>query len=248
MRKITLLLSLFIVSFAFGQGMEDFDNLGLQSTHYEDGSFVGNNGVVWNFIHVRNEGDFPIDGAGIMFRRADEPSSLSATIQGGIANFSVDTRKAFTGNSERRLTLLINNDVIAEFTHQFGEGEDDTVVPFEVENIDVSGEFTLEIRVGGADLGNRQIILDNLTWTGHALSIHDNTKQAVSMFPNPAENIVTIQTKNNEMPSIAVFDVLGKQVLTQTGNTFNVNTLKSGVYMVQVTTTSGVSVQKLVVR
>src|SRR5690554_2075952 len=172
MKKITLLFSLFVVSLAFGQGMETFDNLDLQSTHYEDGSFIGNNGITWDFIHIRNEGDFPIDGAGIMLRRADEPSSLSATIQGGIGNFSVDTRKAFTGNSERRLTLLVNNNVIAEFTHQFGEGEDDTVVPFEVDNINIAGEFTLEIRVGGTDLGNRQIILDNLTWTGHALSIN----------------------------------------------------------------------------
>ena len=248
MKKITLLLSFFIASFAFGQGMEDFDNLGHTSTHYEDGSFVGNNGITWDFIHIRNEGDFPIDGAGIMLRRAEEPSSLSATIQGGIGNFSVDTRKAFTGNSERRLTLLINNNVIAEFTHQFDEGEDDTVVSFDVNDIDVSGEFTMEIRVGGADPGNRQIILDNLSWTGHALSINDNTKQAVSMFPNPAENVVTIQTKNNEMPNVAVFDILGKQVLVQTGNTFNVSSLRSGVYMVQVTTNSGVSVQKLVVR
>lgn len=166
MKKITLLLSLLFVGLGFtnAQTTETFDNLDLSGTAYVDGSFVGVEGIEWNFVHVRNEGNFPIDGKGIMLRRADEPSSLSATLPNGIADFSVDTRKAFTGNAQRRLELVINGNVVQQFEPVYPDGESDVVVPFIVTGIDIEGAVELELRMFGAN-GNQQMILDNLTWT-----------------------------------------------------------------------------------
>src|SRR5690606_18474573 len=172
MKKITcMLFALLSVMIVSAQGLETFDNAELTSS-YTDGEFTGNDGIVWSYVHSRNEGSgtsdsFPIDGNGIMLRRANEPSSISATIQGGIGNFSVDTRKAFTGNSQRKLELVINGEVVEQFEQAFGEGTDDTVVPFAVEGINIEGEFTLELRMFGTN-GNQQITLDNIEWTGYS--------------------------------------------------------------------------------
>lgn len=248
MKKITLLFTMLFVAFVHGQGLETFDNSNATGT-YADGSFIGNGGVEWFYVHSRDEGAYPIDGNGIMLRRSDEPSSLSATIQGGIGDFSVDTRKAFTGNTQRILELYINDVLIDTFEPTFADGEDDTVVPFEVTDIEVGGEFTLELRVGGT-AGNRQIILDNLSWTAPSLSVNDNKNDGFKLFPNPTNTgVVRIQTKTNQLLQVAVFDVLGKQVISQSisNGTLNVSNLKSGVYFVQVTEGNTTSSKKLIV-
>lgn len=162
MKKITLLLFM-ILGITHAQNIETFDNSTLTGS-YLDGSFTGVNGIEWTFVHARNEGNFPIDGAGIMLRRADEPSSLSATLPNGISDFSVDTRKAFTGNAQRRLELVINGDVVQQFEPEYPDGETDLVVPFIVNGINEEGPVVLELRLFGAN-GNQQMTLDNLTWT-----------------------------------------------------------------------------------
>lgn len=236
------------VAFVHGQGLETFDNSNLTGT-YDDGSFIGDGSVEWTYVHSRDESTYPITGNGIMLRRSDEPSSLSATIQGGIGDFSVDTRKAFTGNSQRILELYINDILIETFEPAFADGEDDTVIPFEVTGIEVDGEFTMELRVGGTP-GNRQIILDNLSWTAPQLSVNDNNKIGFKLYPNPTNTgVVSIQTQTNQMLQVAVFDVLGKQVISQTisNGTLNVSNLKSGVYFVQVTEGSTTTSKKLII-
>src|SRR5690606_27860874 len=87
-------------------GEEDFENSNLTAS-YANGNFT-NNGITWTYVHARNHDTFPINGNGIILRRSDEPSSITAEFSGGIGNFSVDTRKAYTGNAQRKLELVIN--------------------------------------------------------------------------------------------------------------------------------------------
>lgn len=148
----------------FSQGNENFDNASL-TTSYLDGSFTGNNGIDWTYTHSRNEGDAGIDGNGIMLRRPDEPSSLSATFTGGIGNLSFDTKKAFTGNNQRKLEILVNSDVVGEFEPNYINGTDPDVYPFTLSNINVSGSIDLLIRMVGPN-GNTQMVIDNIEWTG----------------------------------------------------------------------------------
>src|SRR5690606_24735905 len=56
--------------------VEDFETTDISGS-YGDGSFT-NNGITWTYAHSRNEGDFPIDGKGLMLRRALD-SYLEAT-------------------------------------------------------------------------------------------------------------------------------------------------------------------------
>lgn len=166
MKKITcMLFALLSVMIVSAQGLETFDNATeLPGNSYSDGSFVGNDGITWEYTEARDEGSHAITGEGIMLRNNNEGGNLTATIQGGIGNFSVDTRKAFTGGGARGLELLINGVLIGdEFVLNFESGEDPTIYPFEVNDINIEGEFTIEIRATGA-----QITLDNIEWTGYS--------------------------------------------------------------------------------
>lgn len=153
---------------------ETFDNIGLDPTKssYVDGSFVGSEGITWNFVHSRavspesaaNDRHF-IDGIGLMLRRDTDNSRIfSEPIAGGISNFSVDMRKAFTSGAVRQLELFVNG-VSQGKSEQFGSGSgaDATVHTFEVNNINISGDVVIEIRV----IGTGQVTIDNLTWESY---------------------------------------------------------------------------------
>lgn len=157
---------------ALGQGttsyqfVETFESLGLTGTSYRDGSFIGNNDIIWEYTHVTGEQSFPIIAEGLLLRRSGENSSIkSGTISGGIKNFKVDMRKAFTSSGDRQIGLFINDQLIAE-SITFGNfsGGSDEVFSFEVGDIDIQGDFVLEIRhlLGGTQ--NRQLVIDNISW------------------------------------------------------------------------------------
>lgn len=79
-----------------------------------------------------------------------------------------------------------------------------------------------------------------------ALAIEEFTTAKVVMYPNPANGVVTILSENT-IENVTVFNLHGRQVISQSGNTFDVSELKAGVYLVRIATENGVSVQKLVV-
>ena len=176
MRKITffktmLAAVLLLVGSAslMSQGLETFENHALSGTTYVNGSFVGNNSITWTYVQVTGEQTYPIENKGILLRRSDAPSSItSSTISGGIGSFSVQMRKAFTGTGDRQIALYINGSHIAD-SQTFGAatGADETIHTFSVPNINIEGDFVLEIRhiTGGGT--NRQLVIDNLTWTAY---------------------------------------------------------------------------------
>ncbi|KEO71979.1 chitobiase/beta-hexosaminidase C-terminal domain-containing protein [Anditalea andensis] len=146
--------------------IETFENLGLTGNQYRDGTFVGNNGITWTYTHVSGEQAFPIDGAGMLLRRSGDNSHIkSELITGGISNFQVLMRKAFTGAGDRQIGLFINDRLIAE-SIVFGglSGGSDDIFAFAVDNIDVAGDFTLEIRHLSGGTANRQLVIDDIRW------------------------------------------------------------------------------------
>lgn len=157
----------------WAQGLENFNNYDYTGTAYVDGSFVGNNNITWNYYHVTGAvagaNDNSIDGAGMILRRSAVPSRIvSGPIPNGIGNFSVQMRKAYTSAGDRQVALYINNNWIAD-SQTFGgtTGADPTVHVFEVNGVNVNGDFTMEIRhLTGGDV-NRQLTIDNITWTAY---------------------------------------------------------------------------------
>lgn len=255
MKKLYTLVLALATTFTFAQGTETFENHAIEGSNYVDGSFVGNNGITWNYAHVTGEQTFPITGKGIMLRRHNtDPaqSSISATIPNGIGNFSVQIRKAFTGNAVRQVELVINGTVAGQYTHTFATGEDATVETFTVNNINVSGSVELILRVFGTEAANtnRQVVIDNLTWTAPNLSVKQNSIAGLQVYPNPVvDGKLYINTTANASKEVVIFDVLGKQVVkTITDNAVNVSKLNAGVYIVKVTEEGNTATRKLVIK
>ncbi|MGC1204733.1 MAG: T9SS type A sorting domain-containing protein, partial [Flavobacteriaceae bacterium] len=97
---------------------------------------------------------------------------------------------------------------------------------------------------------------DNISWegliTGAAPVLGTTNFEAIEFkaYPNPTRDSWTIKTKNVNMSSIKVFDVLGKNVLSLAPNTSDTiidgSSLKAGLYFAQIKTETGISSIKLI--
>lgn len=152
-------------------GFESFET-STAGTSYGSGSFNGHNNITWNFIQARNAATAPIADAGINIRHdlgSDTYGAVFAeNIPGGIKDFSVKLRKGASGAGTRQVELFIN-DVSHGKSQLFGSGStaDATIHTFTVTNINVSGNFKLEIRhiTPGTATNGRNIAVDNISWT-----------------------------------------------------------------------------------
>lgn len=167
-----LLLAFFALPvLAFGQGLETFDNATGMPTGsaYGNGSFIGNNGVEWTYVHCQDADAYPIDGNGILLRRSDEPSSLSATLSGGVGSITLDTRKGYSSGTQRKIELVINGNVVDQFEPTYPSGATAEVVVWQINDINEEGNVDVQFRMYGST-GNQHIVLDNIEWTGYVNS------------------------------------------------------------------------------
>ncbi|MEO8932879.1 MAG: T9SS type A sorting domain-containing protein [Xanthomarina sp.] len=122
----------------------------------------------------------------------------------------------------------------------------------------VTYEFTpnagdLEVIFSLRNTSTDGILIDNVVLVKTAtLSLNSIKEQAnFSIYPNPTSlGFVNITSKSNETIQVAVFDILGKQVLSTTvlNNKLHVSTLKSGVYIMNLTQNGKSTTKKLVIK
>ena len=114
--------------------------------------------------------------------------------------------------------------------------------------------FRIDFRVyqqdNGADSGI--ILYDNVMFYDQSTaSSNTNNISGLKLYPNPVTgNMLNITSDNNYEKLVAIYDVLGKQVVnTVTKNgTVNVSNLNSGVYIVKITEEGKTATRKLVVK
>lgn len=146
-----------------GGGMETFTNSSATNS-YGDGSYVGDNGITWNFVASRDDnGDANgsgIDVPALMLRRvADASSVYSEPISGGIGSFSVKLYKGFTGGGDRQVEVFIN-DISIGTSEVF---DDFDLHVFSVDNVNIAGDVVIRID----NITPKQVIVDDITWTGY---------------------------------------------------------------------------------
>ena len=102
---------------------------------------------------------------------------------------------------------------------------------------------------------NEGILVDNLAITQTFAETLSNEEFTIAngfkVYPNPTSlGFVNIASASNETISVAVYDILGKQVINQTlnNNRLNVSTLNSGVYIMKVTQNNASVTKKLIVK
>ena len=88
------------------------------------------------------------------------------------------------------------------------------------------------------------------TMTGEVtLGVNDAELAGVSIYPNPASEIVNVKVPSNvELTGVSLYDVLGKKVNVDVSNgQVNVAGLSRGVYVINVETNAGTLTEKLVI-
>ncbi len=82
------------------------------------------------------------------------------------------------------------------------------------------------------------------------LSVNELSSSEFKVYPNPSNGVWNIVSNNQEITSINVYDVLGKQVLTLNPNTQNVSidasNLQSGLYFAKVNSLNGSQTIRLI--
>ncbi|QBZ97403.1 T9SS type A sorting domain-containing protein [Flavobacterium sangjuense] len=113
-------------------------------------------------------------------------------------------------------------------------------------------------QAGTAAAGTGNIDIDEIrlgsTWayvTSDILRTNQNAITGLRVYPNPVTNgTLFIETSANAQKTVAVYDVLGKKVLSTSTNdtTVNVSSLNAGVYIVKITEEGKTASRKLVIR
>lgn len=149
----------------FGQGSESF-TLCNATPSYTDGSYVGDNGVTWTYVHSRNDAGFQIIDEGILLRRVSDGSRItSASVPNGIGNFTCQLLKGFTGSGNRQVELFING--VSQGTSM--AWDNDTVQTFTVNAINIIGNVSIEIK----NITDHQVVIDNISWTASSTTTVD---------------------------------------------------------------------------
>lgn len=74
---------------------------------------------------------------------------------------------------------------------------------------------------------------------------------AFTVYPNPANDLLTVFLANDAVANMALYDVSGRKVLLGSlsgSQSFDVSSLNAGVYFVEITTTTTRSVKQVVIR
>ncbi len=110
----------------------------------------------------------------------------------------------------------------------------------------VMAQLVVEVRTNS---GAEVLYIDNIVIDG-ILGVNDQNQAAFSLYPNPVNgNTITIKSNASGEMTVAIFDVLGKQVVnTNTNGQVDISNLNSGVYIVKITQGNASSTQKLIVR
>lgn len=110
---------------------------------------------------------------------------------------------------------------------------------------DTEVQLVIEVRCNSS---NEAFFFDNVVFN-QLLGLDDNNQDVFSVYPNPATNQVHISSATNSLKTVAIYNVLGKQVLsTTTTKTLDISMLASGIYLLEVNENGVSSTKKLVVK
>lgn len=125
---------------------------------------------------------------------------------------------------------------------------------------DVTGDTTDEIYSLNAELADNGGFSSNPAAgasfgapnpTNPSLSVKEKQIEDFNLYPNPtSKSFVTIESKSNAAMNVKVYDILGKEVITQkvTNKRLDVANLNTGVYIMSVEQENAFATRKLVVR
>ncbi|MFV0571419.1 MAG: endonuclease [Xanthomarina gelatinilytica] len=206
---------------------ESFENIPSNNGSYQTRTWTGDNGGNWVATDART--DLTLNNRAITIRNG----SLTAPVTpGGIADFTVTTKRVY-GGSSGTFNLKVNNNVVGTIAY----GDQDVSQTITIPNINVEGNVSIVID-GNSASGNR-VVFDDLSWTCYSnLDTENYDLDKISVYPNPVSNQLNIQLQHSKETQIDIYNILGKRVFTKTINqsqSIQLDNLNSGVYILKLT-------------
>ncbi|WP_417854926.1 endonuclease [Xanthomarina gelatinilytica] len=206
---------------------ESFENIPSNNGSYQTRTWTGDNGGNWVATDART--DLTLNNRAITIRNG----SLTAPVSpGGIADFTVTTKRVY-GGSSGTFNLKVNNNVVGTIAY----GDQDVSQTITIPNINIEGNVSIVID-GNSTSGNR-VVFDDLSWTCYSnLDTENYDLDKISVYPNPVSNQLNIQLNSIEKTQIEIYNILGKRVLTKTihqSQSIQLDNLNSGVYILKLT-------------
>lgn len=245
-------------------GLTDGDFVGV--TNFTPGAEVLFTDGIQGYQISDADGNFILEFDPVDLTGASSPSVsidyiLSINGDGSSGNYEGDGTVNESGSDRLRIYVKdLDNATEIDIFNSTGSDLDD-FVPVD----GGTGNYILQWQTGGLNLpaSNVQLVvearcnsasevffLDNVVFSGDPLSIGDQDKNQFVIYPNPAQNFINITSPLAGEKNVAIYDVLGKQVLNAnvTDGSLNISQLNSGVYIVQITQATTSETKKLVVR
>ncbi|TCK67343.1 putative secreted protein (Por secretion system target) [Winogradskyella wandonensis] len=101
------------------------------------------------------------------------------------------------------------------------------------------------IRIYNRELSNTEVasIFSENVLSSNDFSINNFR---LNLYPNPTSNILNIESNNQQIKQIEIYDILGKQLLIANNSNIDVSNLKSGIYILKAKTTLGEVVKRFI--
>ncbi|WP_332033309.1 T9SS type A sorting domain-containing protein, partial [Kaistella sp.] len=221
------------------QGAETFESQTALTATYADGSFNGEtSGVTVNYVHSRNEGlgtsdSYPINGKGLMLRRADEPSSVEFTINnGGVGTFTFSYRKAFTGGTNNRVLAVLVDGEEKTLIPAFGAAGADATVYTSTTTVNKTGVVKIKITYpAGTATGNKQITIDNVSWTAApTAAVSDVNSTKTNLVKNTVVANSILFTAKADVQIVSMNGQVVKSTSVNENTSLDVTSLPKGMY------------------
>lgn len=196
----------------------------------------------------------------IRFENLGTASAINVVLQNQIDLTKFDINTLIPISSSHNFTTRINAEGMAEFTFQdinldFNDATNDGYLLYKIKTVDTLVEG--DTFSNQADIFfdfNPAITTNNYTTTVQATaSTRDVQDRTVSIYPNPASNMVNIRA-DYSIESLQLFDLQGREVLSKNfedadmQRSVDLGNIHSGVYFLRASTSKGTNTQKLILR
>jgi hypothetical protein len=117
----------------------------------------------------------------------------------------------------------------------------------------ITTPVTLRFYGWNAEASGGSFSIDNVVISGSTtiLSVKQNSIAGLNVYPNPVtDGNLYITSNSSNAKTVAVYDILGKQVLESktSNNAVNVSSLKGGAYIVRITEDGKTDTKKLIIQ
>lgn len=189
MKKIYILFGLLFLCLnfnGFGQGSESFTNLNAPGNSYDNGTFIGDNGVNWTYSNARSvTSTYNITDRTIGFSDSGTRNASCSSGSNGVGDVTYSVSRYFTGGSasDRTIEVYVNGNQYDNFT-LLAEGP----VYTRTFTANESGDVTIEFR----STGSRQIVIDDISWTSYSACTPPTDPIGTISGTTPACNSTTL--------------------------------------------------------